>query len=104
MTISGTLPDPSVTEPKFWSKKRTIGTKALAGLLLGAALAGGVLEKAGNDTQVADLQAQVAAMQAAGDSTGAAPGVGLVSKKGSSKVTHPKALSPSQHKYTCTKN
>lgn len=115
-TINGTLPDFAATEPsvpeapktRFWKRRKSLSYRAIAGLLLAAAFAGGAMEKSGMDDQIKDLQAQVAEMQDT-SSTGAAgllSGSGtLVSKKanGSNNVKHPKALSPSQHKYQCTK-
>lgn len=105
-TLSGVLPDPATPTPSkgsFWKRKRTLTTRALVGICLGAALLGGIVEKAGMDDKMADLQAQVSALQDATDTTGGGS-VTVASLKGSSKVQHPKALSPSQHKYTCTRN
>jgi len=107
-TISGTI-DPvaapsGAAKPSWWKRKHTFTRRTLAGLALGAALLGGVMEKGAADQQVADLQAQVSAMQDA-STTGASGAGGTVTvSKSLSHVSHPKALSPSQHKYTCTKN
>jgi len=109
-TISGTLTNVHAKVVKnkggFWTRKRKVTARAVAGLCLAAAIAGGVMEKGSEDQQVQDLQAQVAALQD-GTSTGAvSPLDGAVTVgtlKGQSKTQHPKALSPSQHKYKCTK-
>jgi len=107
-TITGVLPDPSAPAPKgpvkasWWKRRHTFTRRTLVGLALGAAILGGVLEKAAMDSQVADLQAQVAAMQGA-DTTGASSNGDVTISHKTPTVQHPKALSPSQHRYQCTK-
>jgi hypothetical protein len=113
-TINGVLPDPE--EPKAkrvkkWLKgKKSLSRRAIIGVALLGAIAGGVMEKNGANDQVADLQGQIAALQDASDTTGTsvpatADGAVTVTKKlpGQSGVKKPKALSPSQHKYQCTR-
>jgi hypothetical protein len=110
-TLSGVLPDPQKGKKRkgFWDKKRSWTAKGLVGLAFFGAVAGGVMEKGSMDQQVKDLQAQVTDLQSQ-DTTGsgsvlgtdASTGATLVSQK-QAQVTHPKALSPSEHKYKCTK-
>lgn len=110
-TITGMLPNPAASAPSgatktsWWKQKHTMTRRTLVGLALGAALLGGVVEKAGMDDKVADLQAQIGAMQDANSTGPDVQGTATVSKRttGSANVQHPKALSPSQHKYQCTK-
>lgn len=110
-TISGNLgdEDPAATKLKAWFKvRKSLTRRALVGVALVGAVAGGLVEKGAADNQVADLQAQIAAMQDA-DTTGAGlqgAGSGAITigvPKGQSKVTHPKAMSPGQSRYKCTR-
>lgn len=105
-TVSGTLPDPALSGPTktgFWARKRTMTTRALAGICLAAAIVGGIAEKSGADQQIADLNAQITAMQEA-DTTGqnTPPVTGLVAKHTTTKTKHPKATTGTS-RYKCTK-
>lgn len=103
-TISGNIgdEDPAASKVRAWFKVRKCLTRrALVGIALAGAIAGGVVEKGAMSDQVADLQAQVAAMQDA-DTTGAEPGAVTVSSR-QPKVTHPKALSPGESRYKCVR-
>jgi hypothetical protein len=118
--VSSVVPAPTKgKKPRgFWNKKRVWTAKGLVGLAFVSAVAGGVAEKGSMDQQVKDLQAQVTDLQNQGPTgssgtsgtdqgavvlgTDASTGASLVSKK-KAPVTHPQALSPSQHKYKCTR-